>query len=129
MPIIRGAVTILSVLLFVIARPSSAQGNGANDDKSCDNAAKIVSKGHPEKQAMWALGQLTACGSAGASALVTGMSQYAADTDTLVLESFFSAVDNWRDAMIMNSALSLAGNPSASGAPAPVRNAAACAQW
>jgi hypothetical protein len=115
MPIIRTAVMLSIALLILIPRPSTAQGNSEkDDDKSCDKAAKIVRKGHPEKKEMWALDQLVACGSAGARSLVAGMPQYATDTDTLVLDSFFSVADNWRDGAIMNAALSLAGNPNAS---------------
>lgn len=106
----------MSCFLLAVATPcfSNAQGDRSSDNKACERAARIVSKGHPAKKEMGALDQLVLCGKLGADALVAGMPQYSTDTDTLVLESFFSTVDNWRDGAVMNAALGLAGNPGAS---------------
>lgn len=107
-------------VLFLISIPRSAraqdldENEGGKDDKSCEKAAKIVSKGHPEKKEAWALGRLSFCGKLGADALVSAIPQQMGVTDTLVLDSFFTTVDNWRDGAVMTAGLDLARNPSAS---------------
>ena len=111
---ICGVAVIAGLLAGAIPQTAFAQGNNGPDDKSCDKAAKIVSKGHPEKKNAWALAVLFSCGKAGANALVTGMPQYVSETDTLALDAFFTTVDNWRDGAIMSAALDIAGNPGAS---------------
>jgi hypothetical protein len=81
--------------------------------KECDKAAKIVAKGHPEKKQPSALQTLAACGPIGAQALATGMNEYRTETDTGSLAVFMRAADRWRDANIMNTAIQLASDPSA----------------
>lgn len=118
MRIFRIAAALAVLFAVAIPRGATAQDRDENevgkDDKSCEKAAKIVSKGHPEKKETWALGRLSICGKLGADALVTGMAQLVSDTDTLALESFFSTVDTWRDGAIMTAALNVASNPNAS---------------
>lgn len=119
MRILQGVAMFTVLLAVAIPRSAIAQDrretdHEGEDDKSCEKAAKIVSKGHSEKKYEWALGYTSVCGKLGADALVAAIPQQMNVTDTLALESFFSTVDNWRDGAVMAAALELAGNPSAS---------------
>ena len=105
---------VLMVGLLALHVPRLLYAQEKDDtDQSCEKAAKIIRKGHPEKQEAWALGVLTNCGGAGADAFMAGIAQEAAVSDTIALETFFSYVDVWRDATIMNASLDLARNMSA----------------
>ena len=109
---IHRAVLMVGLLALDVPRLLYAQEKD-DTDKSCEKAAKIVTKGHPEKKEEWALGVLTNCGRAGADAFMAGIAQEAAVSDTIALETFFSHVDVWRDATIMNASLDLARTTTA----------------
>ncbi len=107
-------VLMVGLLAFGMPRLLCAQDKEKDDsDKSCEKAAKIIAQGHPEKKEEWALGVLTNCGKTGADAFVAGIAQQAIVNDTLALETFYSHVDVWRDATIMNALLDLARNTTA----------------
>jgi hypothetical protein len=111
---IHRVVLLVGLLALGMPRLLCAQEKEKDDsDKSCEKAAKIIRKGHPEKKEEWALGVLTNCGKAGADAFVDGIAQQATVSDTLALETFYSHVDVWRDATIMNASLDLARNVTA----------------
>lgn len=95
------------------ASAAAAQQAGRSDDAHCANAARIVAAGHPAKHDEQAYLTLTACGDIGAKALASGMATYANERDTLALEDFMREADAWRDANIMDAAITLATSSAA----------------
>ena len=79
----------------------------------CDRAAGVVSRGRVSANEMWALLNISACGTVGANAIATGIGKLTNHTDTAQFEVFMGAADNWRDASIFNAAMQLANNASA----------------
>ncbi|MBC8086735.1 MAG: hypothetical protein H7Z40_05680 [Phycisphaerae bacterium] len=103
------------VLALTMPSMALAQNNGnKSDQKACDNAAKIIAKGHPEKKEADAYLTLIACGAVGANAYASGIANIIHDTNTAELNDFMRQVDNWRDSTIMVAVTNLALNAAAS---------------
>ncbi len=108
----RRSVASAAVLIALAATTGRAQK--FDEAKSCDKAARIVEKGHPEKKLAGAFLTLNVCGAAGASALATGLLTYTQETDPVALQDFMQFVDAWRDSTIFAAATQLATNSAAS---------------
>lgn len=78
--------------------------------RDCDRAASVVSRGRVD---YGALHTVTFCGTVGANALAAGIPKLAAETDTAKLDDYMTTADNWADAGILNAAIQLANNASA----------------
>lgn len=76
-------------------------------DHSCDKAAKIVAKGHPEKKDQWALQTLVSC-AGGAAALATDWSP--APTDDTELLVLAASSGQLADERVLNVVLSAVQN-------------------
>lgn len=122
----HGAVNMHSFIRFArrgffvgafVALPTFAvaqkPGSPADSAKDCEKAAKEVGKGHPVKKLSSAYLTISSCGATGASALASAIAAYASETDPIVIDTFMSVVDNWRDSSIMAAAMQLASNAAA----------------
>ncbi|HEX6049433.1 MAG TPA: hypothetical protein VFZ21_09190, partial [Gemmatimonadaceae bacterium] len=78
-----------------------------------DAAAKIVASANVKPNQRHAYLTLGGCGAVGANAFATGIAKLASVTDTVRLDDFMSAADNWGDASVYNAAAHLANNTSA----------------
>lgn len=104
--VFAGAFALAAAWALSLPAQGSAQG--------CDEAAKIIARGHPTKTQDWAYNAVAGCGAAGGRAVATGLQRYANETDVAALEDFMAQVDNWRDATVFQAALRLATNSAAS---------------
>lgn len=109
-PPIRAALVLALLFAATATRRLPAQ---ALPQKDCDKAATVVRTGRVSADKMWALLNITACGTFGANAIATGIAKTATETDTARLEDFMGAADNWRDASIFSAATQLANKTSA----------------
>ena len=103
----RAAVSVLSAIVFGMGDVS------AQSAQQCDAAARIVSSGSVSENQRSAYLTLSRCGAVGANAFAAGMAKLTTVTDTIQLDDFMSAADNWGDASVYDAATRLAVNSSA----------------
>lgn len=100
--------TTLGCLLIAVGRV-----HGQATQKECEKAAKVRAKGHPDKKEEAAFQILTRCGTVGARAFASGLATYSTSTDLSEIEPFAYAMHAWTDSSIVNAAIDLATNGSA----------------
>lgn len=103
----RAAVSAIGFVILITGDLS------AQTAKQCDAAAKIVASGSVNPNQRSAYLTLGGCGAVGANAFATGIPKLATVTDTLKLDDYMSAADNWGDAVVYSAAAHLAMNSSA----------------
>jgi hypothetical protein len=101
------AASVLAAAIFITGDLS------AQTAKECDAAARIVSSGSVNANQQSAYLTLGGCGTVGANAFATGIPKLATVSDTLKLDDYMNAADNWADAAVYNAASHLAVNSSA----------------
>ncbi|MHB1311827.1 MAG: hypothetical protein ACYC3L_07395 [Gemmatimonadaceae bacterium] len=101
----RQAVLIL-LGLATLSCSSAAQKDRAKDDeeKTCDKAARILEKGHPEKRSLWAYGTISGCPGA-AGVLRTSWADPPSDPDEL--HSIAAATYEVADSRLVTALLNL----------------------
>jgi hypothetical protein len=103
----RAAARVIGAAIFI------ASDLSAQTAKECDAAARIVSSGSVNGNQRGAYLTLGGCGAVGANAFATGIATLAGVTDTLRLDDFMNAADNWADASVYDAATHLALNSTA----------------
>ena len=109
-------------MMHLISRPAASiigfallmtRDLSAQTAKECDAAARIVASGSVNANQRSAYLTLSGCGAVGANAFATGIPKLATVTDTLKLDDYMNAADNWGDAAVYDAASHLALNSSA----------------
>jgi hypothetical protein len=98
---------------IVAALSATASAAHAQTAKECDQAAKVISTGRVNANQQSVYVTITRCGAVGANAFATGIPKNASETDTVRLDEYMGAADNWRDASIYNAATQLANQSTA----------------
>jgi hypothetical protein len=109
--------------LLALAAGSRAIGAQADPDSvhriDCHLVAQVVMTGFPAAKIEWAFAMVGNCGNEGIHALAVGIASMKSSVDTLFLLNLSRQAGYYRDGGIFESALSVAGDPSAS-APARI---------
>jgi hypothetical protein len=118
---IRFTTMIASASLLSLAGRAAAQGNpdSAQHANDCHLVAQVVMTALPAAKIEWAFAMVGSCGEEGIHALAVGIGSMKSSVDTLFLLNLSRQSSYYRDGGIFQSALSVAGDPSAS-APARV---------
>lgn len=106
-------VALLTALGLVLwarsARGQDADGKESDAEKTCEKAAKALTKGHPEKKDLWAFSVIVKCPGAGAL-LAAGWSPVPIDSTELF--SLSAASVSVADVRILNAILVVVQNTS-----------------
>jgi hypothetical protein len=114
MPKLR-SIVFLAMLGVLSVQAAGAQGKSERDDEEkkdqCKKAARIVEKGHPEKQEEWALVYIANCDESGGPALATAWSTLPADSASA--EALYLASARLKDARVYDAVRGVASNRAA----------------
>ncbi len=110
-----GSMMASACLIGMVAR-ASAQGypDSAQLANDCHLVAQVVMTGLPAAKIEWAYAMVGNCGNEGIHALAVGIASMKSSVDTLLLLNLSRQASYYRDGGIFASALSVAGDPSAS---------------
>jgi hypothetical protein len=110
----------LSLVATILAILSATAGAQTKADKKfqqeCEKAAKTIARGNPEKKIEAAFGTLETCrGTLVSEGLAAGLLTYTDESDVNVLQQFMLQLDSWRDAAVLQAAITVAMNSGANG--------------
>ena len=115
MRILNSAVMMIGLSL-VFAQSTAAQVTQRSKDdarKACDKAADIIEKGDPKHKEVQALRDLLQCGSGGATTTARALADSRTEQDRMALGDFYAVANQWRDADVMNAAVQVARDATA----------------
>ncbi|MGH7659088.1 MAG: hypothetical protein ACREL6_12715 [Gemmatimonadales bacterium] len=107
---------LVIVSLLVLAGCAAAQANpdSIKVRNNCRLAARIIATGHPAPHEEWAFGYIGNCPAEAGEAIASGMRASRTATDTILLSHLTYTTRFLRDAALLDAALEVASDPSAS---------------
>lgn len=108
---LAGSVALVSVAPVPLA--AQVDMDSLRAAHTCDRALRIVALGHPEKKEAWAWSTFPGCGPAASGAARDAWLVQRTVSDTLQLSEVFGRLWSFRDALLFDAAINIAGDPSA----------------